>query len=403
MRLHSGSRFRNASSLAVLSVGISLLLTVIAPAKGSRRQQESHPQADIGLEIRLLDALKPLTRFARTRGGSTVIPRSLLRINNPEAAGEFTALEVQAETEGDTLRVIVSIVLNDISKQEVGWKDKKEKIAGSYLIRVGESIRTSDLEQFGIEPIEMKAMDATPVVLKPGEGPRITNSAALEVEKLEKHFDHYSVWLKNKSDKNIVAYSVSTGGNTTQSRSGSYGTNALLAAGAVSSELYLSDPQIEVDGIPVFLVVFEDGTFEGDPRLAVQYLAKAEGVRIQSPSVLRRIEQTLKVEDSDLRAEFVKLEAELWLIPEAMDKPTALQFLKTRFPDQDEKTLSALYEVFKGGLYDGRNIALSALGDTLRQVQDMEQRGQLASAVESIRRTLERLKETFGSIISAPR
>jgi hypothetical protein len=413
MRLISWLRFRETNSRAALCVAISLLLSLIAPAKGSTRQQEGRPQADIGLEIRLSDELSRPIRLAgpRERVGSTVIPRrssamifrSSLRINDLRAAGDLTAIQVEAEVEGDGIRVSLSIIYNDLSDHE-WWKHRNEKAAGSYLIQAGDSVRPAELNQFGIEPFEMKAIDARPVVLKPGEGARITNSSTLVVEKLERHFDTYQIWLKNTSDKNIVAYQISSGRGSTQDGSGSYGrTGPVLAAGATSRELYLSDPEIEVNGIAVSLVVFEDGTFEGDSKLAVQYLAKAEGVRIQSPSVLRRIEQTLRVEDSDLIAAFVKLEAELWLIPEAMDKPSALLFLKTRFPDQNEKALSALYEVFKGGLYDGRNIALTELGDTLRRVREMEQSSQLASAVEAIRRTLERLVDTFGKITAPPR
>jgi len=111
----------------------------------------------------------------------------------------------------------------------------------------------------------------------------------------------------------------------------------------------------------------------------------------------------MQVDDSDLRTAFVKLESELWLIPEALDKPSSIQYLKTKFPAEDEKSLSALYEVFKGGLYDGRNIALSSLGETLRTVQPLEERSQYGSAVKTIRKTLEQLKETFGKIISATR
>jgi len=329
--------------------------------------------------------------------------RRSLKITDPMTAGAFTLLLVQAEVEGDGIRVSLSLIYNDLSDHE-WWNHKKETIAGSYLIRAGESIRPAELDQFGVEPFEMKAVDARPVVLKPGEGPRITNSAALEVDKLERNFDFYRVWLKNKSGKNVVAYSISTGRGNMQVGSEGYGRSGpVLEAGATSRELYLHDPEIEVKGLEVLLVVFEDGTFEGDPKLATQYLAKAEGVRIQSPSVLRMIEQTLKVDDSDLRAAFDKLEAELWVIPEAMYKEPALRFLKAKFPDQDEKTLSALYEVFKGGLYDSRNIALGSLGDTGRVAKDLEERGQFASAVESIRRTLERLRETFRKITSTQR
>jgi hypothetical protein len=115
------------------------------------------------------------------------------------------------------------------------------------------------------------------------------------------------------------------------------------------------------------------------------------------------IEQTIKVDDSDLRDAFRKLEADLWIIPEAIDKPSALEFLKTKFPSADEKTRGALYEDLKGGLYDARNIALRSLGETLRSVQELESRSQFATAVESIKRVLEWLKETFDKINSAQR
>jgi hypothetical protein len=404
MRSQSCWRLWKASSLANFSIGILLALILIAPAKGSSRQQFRPPRSEIGLEIRLAGESSPPIRLAGPGNAPMAqIFRRSLKITDPMAAGSFTLLLVQAEVEGDGIRVSLSIIYNDLSDHE-WWKHKKETTAGSYLIRAGESIRPAELDQFGIEPFEMKAVDATPVVLKTGEGPRITNSAALEVEKVERNFDFYRVWLKNKSGKNIVAYSISTGKGIMQVGSEGYGRSvSVLEAGATSRELYLHDPEIEVKGLAVLLVVFEDGSFEGDPKLATQYRAKAEGVRIQSPSVLRMIEQILKVDDSDLRAALDKLEAELWIIPEAMYKQPALQFLKTKFPDQDEKALSSLYEVFKGGLYDSRNIALQSLGDTLRIVKDFEERSQFASAVELIRRTLERLKETFGEITSAKR
>ena len=404
MRLHSRSRLKTVISLGVLSIGISLVLTPIASAMGLSLQRDMLPRSEIGLEIRLTGESRPLIRLAGPHGGGgmTLILRRLLRINDPNAAGEFTALDVRAEVEADAIKVTLSIIYNDLSNQE-WWKDKKEKFAGSYLIRAGETVRPAELDQFGIEPFEMKAIDARPVVLKPGEGPRITETAALKVERIEKHLDSYVVWLKNRSDKNIVAYTISSGGGSILTGSASDGGKTpVLAAGATSREFHLSGSEDDRSGIEIPFVMFDDGSFEGDAKSATKFLAVAEGVRVQSPSVLRRIEQTLNVDDSDLRAAFVKLESELWVIPEALDKPSSIQFLKTKFPAEDEKSLIALYEVFKGGLYDGRNIALSSLGETLRTVQQHEERGQFASAVESIRRTLEDLKETFGKITSAP-
>jgi len=396
MRLRARSKLRTAFSQAVVLICSYQLLALIGSAMSLGQQREVRPELMLGVEISLASQPRSPIRLTGGRGGDgrTFIPRQLLTINDSQAATDLTYIQLQAEMEGDGIRVSLSVI----------YEEGKTKTAGSYLLRTGESIRTSELNQFGIEPFEMRAIDARPVVIKPGQGPRLTNTASLKVEKLERHFDSYHLWLKNKSDKNIVAYELSTGTTASRSSIGTHGTSGpVLAAGATSSELSIYDREIEVNGIEIRLVVFEDGTFEGDSKLGTEYLAKTEGVKVQSPSVLRRIEQTLTVDDSDLRDTFVKLEAELWLIPEALDKPSSIQFLKTKFPAEDEKSLSALYEVFKGGLYDARNIALSSLGETLRTVQRLEERSQYASAVESIRRTLEQLKETFEKITSAQR
>ena len=399
MPLHSRGRLRNAISRAMLLVASSLLLALIGSTMALGQQREALPEVMLGVEISLSSQRAPIRHIAM-RGNSRYIPRQSLTINDPRAEAELSGIQLAAELEGDGIRVTLFLFFNDPSNHE----DNKTKPAGSYLLRMGESIRTLDLNQFGIEPFEIKAIDVRPVEVKPGEGPRITNAPSLVVEKLERHFDSYHLWLKNKSDKNIIAYQISTGvtASRTSQRANGQG-RPVLAAGATSGELRIYDRESDVNVIAISLVVFEDGTFEGDSKLGTQFLANLEGVKVQSPSVLRRIEQTLTVDDSDLRTAFVKLEAELWLIPEALDKPSSIQFLKTKFPAENEKSISALYEVFKGGLYDARNIALTSLGETLRTVQRLEEHSQYASAVESIRTTLEQLRKTFIEITSPRR
>lgn len=402
MRSQACSQGRRFVPLSVLITLIPVLLIVTSPSANFARQQENIQRSEFGLEIGLPDSRKPLLRLAGLRGGGgmTLIRRESLKITDPNAAGDFTAVDVRAVVEGDAMRVTLSLIYNDVSIQE-WWKDKKEKPAGSYLIHEGETARPTELAEFGIEPFEMKVIGTKAIAFKPGEGPRIiNNTTALEVEKLEKHLDSYSIWLKNTSSKDVVAYTVLSGGAST---TGIGTVGPALAAGATSHETHVSSTDVERSGITISLAVFDDGTFEGDAKSATKFLATGEGVKVQAPHVLRMIEQTLKVDDSDIRSAFVKLEAELWVIPEAMYKPAALQFLKTKFPGQDEETLSALYEDFKGGLYDARNIALSSIGQTRRYAEEIEQRGQFASAAESIRKTLERLREALGKIISAPR
>lgn len=374
-----------------------IVLTTSVTANGF--VQSSLSPVELGLEITLPGDSKPFVRFAF--GGAALIPRNRLKVHDPGEAGEFTAIDLRADRDADGMKVTLEVVYNDISKQE-WWKDKKQKFVGSYLIRAGETVRASELNQFGIEPFEMKTIDARPVVLKPGEGPPIINAASLEVCRIEKHLDSYRIWLKNKSDKNIVSYTVSnsTGGSTIYGARGR--ASVLITAGGQSQEIYLHANEVESRAIRITDVIFEDGTIEGDPRVAARFSAVAEGVRIQAPSVLRMVEQALKLDDPDLRDAFDKLEADLWVIPEAIDKPSALELLKTKFPAYDANTRSALYEELKGGLYDARNIALSEIGETRRSVQRLEEGSQFTSAVELIRTTLVRLRDTLHQINQAP-
>lgn len=362
---------------------------------------QSNPQ--LGLEISFPEAKRPkiLLGGRYGSGGAALIPRNSLMITDQSAAGGLTAIDVNAVPEGNAIRVTLSIIYNDINVQE-WWKDKNEKPGGSYLIREGETAVASKLVEFGLEPIEFKVVSAAPIVFKAGEGPRIVNNTtALKVERLEKHLNSYSIWLKNISSKDIVAYSIVSG--TSGLTSSGNGMTPLMATGATSQEQHLATAQVEQRGVTISLVIFSDGTFEGDEKQAIKFLANSEGVKAQAPYVLRMVEQTLKTDDSEIRSVFDKLEADLWVIPEALFKPEALEFLKVRFPGQDEKTIFALYEDFKGGLYDARNIALSSMGDTRRGVQPLIERGEYASATDLIKRCLSRVKETLSKIISSPR
>jgi len=359
---------------------------------------------ELGLEISLPDSKTPrfLLGGRRGNGGATLIRRNSLSITNPSSAGGFTAIDVRAVPEGDGIRVTLSVIYNDISVQE-WWKDKNERPGGSYLIHAGQTALASDLAEFGIEPFEMKVVSAAPVVLKSGEGPRITNNTtALKVERLEKHLTSYSIWLKNISNKDIIVYSV-VSGNTGLTSSNIGSREPAIAAGETSEEVVLtSTSDVEQNGVTISFAVFYNGTFEGEAKHAIKFIAKSEGVKAQTPYVLRMVEPTMKVDDSDIRFAFEKLEADLWVIPEALYKPEALQFLKVKFPDQDEKTLLALYEDFKGGLYDARNIALTSIGQTQRTVKEYVERGQYADATESIKHCLNYVKDTLTRIIFAP-
>jgi hypothetical protein len=372
-------------------------------------QERSLPRPDVELEIILPGSsrgpFKLMVINGRRIGG--LIHRQHLKINDPDLAAAFTAIDVWADGEPNAVRVRLSIIYNDLSNQE-WWKDKKEKVAGSLLIREGESARLPELAQFGIEPFEIKATKAGPVEFQPGHGPRIINNTkSLEVVVMGKLYNLYQIRIKNHSPKDVVAYKISTGNSTvTNSSSGhAYGNvPPIIPAGATHEDDLLGlNADEEVIRIPV--VVFADGSFEGDAKLAAAFLATEQGIRIQAPHVLRMVDQALQVDDAELQTSFLKLEAQLWAIPEAIDKQSAIDLLKSKYSSFDDKTINGLYEELKGGLYEARNRALSPLGDTKRNIQEDEQ-GQKSDAntrATMLREVLKRIKNDLEIMIASTR
>lgn len=384
----------------VRSLRLAAVLFVVFILSTSAAAQRELPREDVGLDIVFPGSPYPAIRMALNGGHiATFIRREQLMIIDANSAGDLTGVRLSAEYGGDAIRIKLSILYGDLSwPNREQSTNRREEAAGSYLLHEGESVRPVELTQLGIEPFELKLVVAKTRVLNPGEEfPIVNNTTALAVERLEAHLDGYRLWLKNISTKNVVAYNIANGrrGISSDGR----GDGPVLAAGASSHELRLGS--VDERGITISVAVFDDGTFEGDAKQAAPILAKAEGMRIQAPHVLLKIDQTLAVNDSELAAAFDKGEAELWVIPEAIDKASAIELLKARFPSLDEKTWSALYEDLKGGLYDARNIALTDMGVNRRNVRERQQRIEDDGyAAKALRETLEHVKQTLERIVS---
>jgi hypothetical protein len=341
----------------------------------------------------------------------TLILRAQLTITNPEAAAGFTAIDVWAEGETDAVRVRLSIIYNDVTGQE-WWKDRKEKILGSYRIGTGESRRADELAEFGIEPFEMKVSRAKKESFTQGEAPRVIDeTGALEGVAIEKHPPYYTISLKNISGKNIVAFvlSYNSGRAIVDNMSFNEG-KPVIAANDVYESNGLHSSMIGKEGITVRTVIFEDGTHAGDDHEWLRLVVKNEGVKLQSPSVLKMIEQALAASDDEIEEAFIKLANDLWEMPEAISKDSALAMLRSKYGaidfDRrkililDGRDLERFYEELKGGLYTARNHALSRLGNLKRQIEGEANK---ESRAKTIREVMTRLKEDFERVIATQR
>ena len=384
---------------------VILLVGSASLATASSSQERTYPQPEIALEITFPGSSFPPLKYPIVKGGRSTIPiqRQLLTISDPRLAADFTAVGISAYGEDNAISVRLSIIYKDLSIQD-WWNDSRQKVAGTLLIREGQSARPAELARFGIEPFEMRVINARPVVIKPGEWPQITNSTkSLEVVKIEKSFEGYHIWIKNKSSKNVVSYTLSTD-NATFSSENSGSALPLTAAGATWVGGPIRSEYIDRGGIAIPVVIFDDGSFEGDIRLAAQFLVNKEGVRIQAPHILRLVEQALQVKDAELETAFEKLEAQLRAIPEPIDKQSAVKLLKSMYPSFDDVTIGSLYEHLKGGFYVARERALAWIGEIKKQFPGAVQRQESPTAkwrAALLRETLTDIKQDFERIIAS--
>ena len=333
-------------------------------------QERRLPQADLAVEVSLPDIVPGSCKIKVPDRGRDVIPieRGFLKILYLKLVADFSAVALWAEADGNAVRVRLSLVFSDLSDKE-WWKDEKEQIVGSVLIREGESASLPDLMLFYIEPFEMRVISPRTVAVQPGKEPKIANHTnSVEVVKLETPQDTslyaYRIVLKNNSKKNAVAYTISTGGDSVILDGVSHiNLPPAIAAGGTSYGMYLPANEVKKNGITITVVIFDDGTFEGDTYLAALFLTGEKGVRIQAPSVLRMIEKTFQVKDAELEKAFNKLETELWVIPEAIHKQTAIDRLKSEYPTLEQEMISRLYEELKRGLHGARDSALMQIAN----------------------------------------
>src|SRR5215467_924262 len=383
----------------ILSTLLAFCLMICSPQLvNSQRTPPEPPPPEFGLQITHPTDPKPFLTLER--GGMTVIQRRWLTIASPQAAGDLTGVDLHATPEGDGMKVELWIVYNDLSNQE-WWKDKKEMPLGQYLVRQGAPLRPPELLDYGILPFELSLVRYKNREISPGEGPPIINmTTSLQVAKLEKIQNHYQLTLRNTSGKRVISYSVMSPGGGISTRPAPFQRPAKSSDEDVFTVRYLSAEGVERGGIKITSVVFDDGTFEGSEMEAVGVLAEQEGFRIQAPSVLDRILSTLEATEKDIVSESLKLEAGLWTIPEAIDKPSALELLRSKYPNYDDGTISGLYETLKGGLYNARNHALSSLGQLKPNSGGVDTLPSKVQA-ERARFILTRLKQDFEQVIAS--
>ena len=250
------------------------------------------------------------------------------------------AVDVRSKVAGEFVRVTVSVFLG------VRFFDKKEEVA-TYELKENEGVKAVGLTRFGVEPFDIKVVRVNPnLSYTPSVLIKAESISVAGIELKNTTLPSYKLTLHNTSNRDVVAIAINVfADNKLQASSLPQGIQGrtLIKAGSAeeitvraayqaqrTSEGFRPEPQPNQE-IVVTSVVFNDGSFEGDAKMAATFTAFVTGRKIQVPKLIALMDTTSNIPDLNVPAalEMLKTQAEL-LSTDA--EPSVLDHVRTSFP-----------------------------------------------------------------------
>jgi hypothetical protein len=273
-----------------------VLLLLILPGNSIAQEGDLAGKTPTGLVLEIVYYEKaPPSYLALTRPGgrpATAWYARFGRIQNwqlPDGQLPVRAVNIVSRLDGEVASVTVSLL------RGVKFHDQ-ETMVGTYQIRENESVAVQELERFGVEPFRVGVKRVAPAV--PDQPVVKSLAKSLEIVGIEPQtstLPRYKLTLRNLSDKNIVALRIEimSGGVVGVSsmpqgqeglpliKAGAFfesiqplNTRAVQTAGGFTPDATISQETV------ITALVFEDGSFEGDPAWAAKYKAFTLGRKV---------------------------------------------------------------------------------------------------------------------------
>jgi hypothetical protein len=293
-----------------------LWLMLALPLAAGAAQEQQTPTDPSGLAIQIKFTSRAAPSFlpvppanAKRSAVRTPIFDRVAGFQPEPGTPPVRAVNVASRAEGDAARVEVSLLVG------VQYHDKEVQV-GSYLLSEGERVVVKELAAFGVEPFEIAAVRpniSAPIL--PSVSTRTSSLEVIGLEPTKSAIPAYKLSLRNISNKNITALQVDVFEGSrlrlTGSPHGQKGlplvpagavleTNVLGAKDTTTTRFGYEPASPPFQTIVVTTLVFEDGSFEGDPGPALRINARTAGERIQIKRAVATLKET--VETSGLTA-----------------------------------------------------------------------------------------------------
>lgn len=242
-----------------------------------------------------------------------------------EVRAEASALRLHFWLEGNTPRIEVSAYLDKIApRSNPEWEKMATTRVVLRAVALDETVTISETEKFGIQPFQVRAFRAQPWSVGP---PLITNKTqALNVDSVSEARPTYTLKVRNVSHKAINAiHSYGFENDRKQGGSGSSAAN-LIPAGrifVIQQRFDLMEERLKTKAqsspakreIVIAAVVFDDGSYEGEPDVAADMAANLVGKRIQLSRVLPLLRKLVASQSQDSN-QMKMLQEEIAALPE---------------------------------------------------------------------------------------
>lgn len=134
---------------------------------------------------------------------------------------------------------------------------------------------------------------------------------ACEIVKVETNSERVRLSLKNNYNKTITAYAISVGDDSHSHREPS---SHLTAGSTWNHDLRLRAGRIEGE-ITVLAVVFEDGSSDGDARVAKEITDYRLARKTQRERIIPVLRKVLAARDTEIQSALEKAHAALYALP----------------------------------------------------------------------------------------
>jgi hypothetical protein len=334
---------------------LAIVFTLSFFEYSSAQSQQARPSATgLAVEVTYFEGRGPAyepvrrTKLPRGEGSWFGLFGRVKEWQIPTGAQPVSAVRVVPYLDGDTVKVTVSVLRGE------KFLDV-EDIVGTYTVRENEGIAIDSLRDFGVEPFKLKLIRVAP---QTPEVPTVLNKTrSLEVvgiEPIVATLPRYKLTLHNLSEKNVSAIRINTmrAGNLSLSgmpqgeegkplvEAGSFKElNEMMVTRAETTAAGYSPAAPRGQQIVLATLVFEDGSYEGDPEPAATYRGHTIGNRAELKRIVGLLEDALASSSS-----IEKVRTQLSNLSYDFDQ-SDMAVLASAFPEIDRNKLQTHIDV----------------------------------------------------------